>query len=384
MRKRLAVLAIALALLPLGVAAKGKGIDKPTYVYIPREETVSGNLYRAGETVQIDGAVDGDVIVAGGMIKINGAVTGDVLAIGGRVVINGPVQGDVRVIGGQIDLNGVIGKNLSAMGGNVTISKDGAIGYEAMMLAGNVDFEGQVKRDLRGMYGRLSLGGRVEHDVFVKADQLELLPTVQIAGNLTYASKQPADVMSGAVVKGEVNFQQAAVGKELDTERINRAAIGMFAGILLMKWMGMVLLALLIIRLFPKKLEKAMHEFKDGVWPVLGIGMLAMIGGPVAAMIVALTFIGLPIAVVLGALYVLVVLSGKVVIATYVGDWIIRQLTNRHFRSVSLAWSAVLGLTILMIVALVPVIGWLLAALSLAFGMGAIILFEQQELRRWR
>ncbi len=384
MKSKLALLAAFLMVMPLGVAAKGTASDQPNFIYIPREQSITGNLYRAGETIQIDGSVDGDVVVAGGLVKINGSVTGDVLAVGGHIIINGPVQGDVRVAGGQIDLNGVIGKNLTAMGGNINITKDGAVGYEAMILGGEVDIEGQIKTDLRGSMGRLVLSGRVEHDVWVKADQLVLQPTVQIAGNLTYASGKQADVLSGAIVKGEVNFQQRMPDDAIDGRQFSRAAAGIFAGLLLIKWLGYLLLALLILRFIPKKLEKAMHELNDGVWPVLGVGLLALIGIPVAMIIVAMTVVGLPIASAMFAAYILMVLSAKVVVAIFVGQWIIRKVSNHPFRAVNLAWAAALGLAVLLLITLVPVLGWLLGALSLAFGLGAILMFERQEMRRWR
>lgn len=379
----LALLAGVVLLSPLAAQAKPSTYQE-THVYIPREQTVNGNLYRAGDTIQIDGIVDGDVVVAGGTVKINGTVTGDVLAAGGRVEINGPVQGDIRIAGGDVIVNSVVGKNATVFAGSFRMPKEGAIGYEAVIFAGDVDIAGQIKKHLRGAAGQVILAGTVGQDVWMKADRLVLQPTSSIGGNLNYASMQAASVMSGAVVSGEVNYQAVDRNKQVDKDKAAGIAFGLFAGIAFVKVIGLWLLALLVIWMMPKKLEKSMHELNHGVWPAIGVGLLVLIGAPVAMIIVAMTIIGVHIALVMAALYLLLILSAKIVISTYVGDWLIKRVSGRHWRNVSMVWSSLLGIVLLFLVTLIPVLGWLISCFALALGVGAILMFERNEMRRWR
>lgn len=382
MRSLFFVLA-ALLVVPGAVLAKGQDMRQPSVYYVPANEVVSGNVYRAGELVQIDGTVEGDLIVAAETVKINGTVTGDVIAAAGRVVIAGPVLGDVRVAAGEVDVDGVIGKNFNAAAGTVRFSKQSAVGYEALVFAGELDMDGLIKSDLRGAVGSAVLSGSVNHDVWLKAERIILQPTSVIGGNLSYASPVAAQVMSGALVKGEVNFE-AFEPQQQEVGAAAGIALGLFLFFVVMKWLGFWLLALCIIWLLPKKLEKSMRELDHGVWPALGIGLLTLIGVPVASLIIALTVAGAPIAMALFTLYVLAVMFGKIIVSTYVGEWIIRQFTNRHWRGVSLVWSSLLGITLLYIVTLIPFIGWMVSALALSLGVGALLQFERHELRRWR
>ena len=96
-------------------------------VYVGVGETVTGNLYRVGSTVEINGTVEGDVVVIGGQVVVNGQVNGDVLAIGCTVKINGEVLGNVRVFGEQVDLFGTIGKNVSIAAGSLMLSDENEI-----------------------------------------------------------------------------------------------------------------------------------------------------------------------------------------------------------------------------------------------------------------
>lgn len=374
----------AFLVLPLSVSAKGTENREHAVYYVPSEQVISGNVYRAGELIQIDGTVEGDVIAAGETVKINGTVTGDVIAVAGRVVIAGPVLGDVRVAAGEVHIDGVIGKNFNAAAGTVRISKQAAIGYEALIFAGELDMDGIIKHDLRGAVETAVISGTVNHDAWLKAGRLILQPTSVLGGNLSYASPMAAQIMSGALIKGEVNYKPYERGSKDVEAAAAGFALGAFAVITLVKWIGFWLLALLVIWIMPKKLEKSMRELDNGVWPGLGIGMLTLIGLPVVAVIAAMTLVGMPIAAVLAMFYILTVFAGKIVVSTYVGEWIIKQFSGRHWRHVSLVWSSLLGLTVLYIVTLVPFVGWLVSAFALCMGIGAFLQFEKQELRRWR
>lgn len=383
MSKKWWLFLVALAAMPFAASAKQTWDDKDAFVYVPKEQVVSGNLYRVGEVVQVDGTVEGDVIAAAGTLKINGTVTGDVLAVAGRVIITGPVLGDVRVAAGQVDLDGVIGKNLNVFAGSARLGRQSAVGYEALVFAGELDTEGVIKKDVRGAVGMAVLAGTVEHDVWLKADRLVLQSSAVIGGNLTYASPQAAQVMSNATIKGEVNFKPFE-REPWDNGAAKRIAFGFFITFTLVKLISLWLLALVLFWVVPKKMHKIMREVEAGIWPNLGIGLVAIIGMPVLSLLLAMTVVGMPLAVAVLCLYALALLVGTVAGATFVGEWIIKRLSDRHWREVSPAWASLLGLTLLVLAWWIPVAGFLLVSLVVVTGLGALLQFEQMEMRRWR
>ncbi len=62
-------------------------------VLVGADEIIDGNLIKAGQLIDVAGAVNGDVIAIGNTINISGPVAGDVIAIGNTVKISGAVSG---------------------------------------------------------------------------------------------------------------------------------------------------------------------------------------------------------------------------------------------------------------------------------------------------
>lgn len=366
--------------LPLSVAAGSS--SRPDFVYIAKEEVINGNIYRAGETVQVDGTVNGDVIVAGGVVKITGTVAGDVIAAGGRVYVTGPVQGNVRVVGGDVVLDGVVGKNVTVAGGTIVFGINSSVGVEALAMGGTIDMDGRVAKDVRAAAGVFSLSGTVGQDAWISAgERLVLHPTAVLNGNLNYTSSRAAEVLSGATIRGAVDYQQLPTRQE---SRSTSSIVAWVALLVALKITGIFLLGLCLLWFVPKKLEKISHELTASFAPMLGWGFVTAIAVPVVSLILALTVIGLPIAMVFMALYVAGMLLSSSVAAFWVGDVVLRRLTNRHWRGVNEKWSLLFGAFLLVMLGAIPVLGWIANCVVMLAAFGAIAAFDKRELKKWR
>jgi hypothetical protein len=88
-------------------------------------------LLRIGEVrVPADTVVHGDAIAVGGSAYVDGTVEGDVVALGGTVEVRGHVTGSVRANGGNVVLHSsaVVDGNASAVGGTVTREPGASVG----------------------------------------------------------------------------------------------------------------------------------------------------------------------------------------------------------------------------------------------------------------
>jgi cytoskeletal protein CcmA (bactofilin family) len=366
--------------LPLGAAAGSQA--QPQFVYIPKGEVINGNLYRAGETVQVDGTVNGDVIVAGGVVKITGTVAGDVIAVGGRVYVTGPVQGNVRVAGGDVVLDGVVGKNVTVAGGTVVFGSNASIGFEALAMGGTVDMDGRVAKDARVAAGVFTLAGTVGQDAWISAgERLVLHPTAVVDGNLNYSSSRAAEVLSGATIRGAVDYKQLATKHE---SRSPLSVVAWIAIVIALKIAAIFLLGLGLLWLAPKKLEKISQELTSNFAPMLGWGFVTAIAVPVAALILGLTVIGLPISIILMALYVAGMILSSALAAFWLGDTVLRRATNRHWRGVNEKWALLLGSVLLVVVGAIPVVGWIATCVVTMAAFGALVAFDKRELKKWR
>lgn len=380
--KRFLLLAV-IAMMPASVAAGSSYNKKQEYVYIPKDQVIEGNLYRAGETVEVHGSVNGDVIVAGGIVKVTGAVSGDVIAAGGRVYISGPIQGDLRVAGGEVVIDSVVGKNVNVAAGNVTFGKQSAVGWEALVFAGMMDMQGRVQKDLRGAVGAAVLNGVIGRDAWLKVgepNQFVLQPGTNIGGNLTYLSPTPATTMSGATVEGEVKYHPFS---NKPSPEYAKAAVFAFIAFKLLMMLSLWIVGLVFIWLVPKGFERFNRNMAKEPSRALGHGLLVFFGTPIAIVLLSLSIVGIPLAVILAAGYVVYLILGFIVAATYLGEQIFRKASKRPWH-VSLNWAMVLGVAVLILVSCIPFIGGLIKFLAIVFGIGAIVLLKKEEYKKWR
>lgn len=175
-RRSLIALLLLFLALPLGVFALKTFSGDNIVIDSPVEDDV----FVTGGRVEINEPVSG-IIAAGGTVSVNAPVSGDVLAAGGKISINAPVGGKVIALGGDISLKESVGTNLLAAGGNVEVAPGAVIGKDAMISAGRVVNEGEIKGILTVVGGDLKNKGlagtvRLEHPNLAK--QLELLSQV--------------------------------------------------------------------------------------------------------------------------------------------------------------------------------------------------------------
>lgn len=375
LKTKIALFAVAAVLMPVSVFAGGK--FSKANVYVGPDEVIDGNFVAAARNVTIAGTINGDVIVVGRNVLISGAVSGDVIAAGCRLNVTGPVQGDVRLAGCDVTLSGVVGRNATIAGGKVELTKNSSIGWGAIVLAGDFQALGSIAKDLRGRVGEALLNGSVGEDVWLKVKDdrgLTIQPGAWIGGDLIYSSESLASIMTGATIIGEVDFKPYPGKFQLQSKSTEK-----WLAMVLIKLAGLWLLGFLLVWLYPKKLAKVSKLLNKNFWPHLGWGALAVILVPILAFFLFLTMIGWALSFVLAGLYLAAVFIAIVAVSTCFGEWLLKQLTGRHWRSVSLYWSMILGVLLFVIVTSIPLLGFILKFLIVSTGLGVLIFLCNKE-----
>ena len=99
------------------------------------------NFTRSGHDLVIHGPFRGNVSLFQGNLYIVGAVTGTVSVVGGTATIIGSVDGPVRVAGGDLRLSGIVRGGASVVGGRVIRDGDSRIlGMTSAVSGPNVSF----------------------------------------------------------------------------------------------------------------------------------------------------------------------------------------------------------------------------------------------------
>ena len=291
--------------------------------------------------MRIDGTVDGSVRAAGQLVDVNGIVAGDVLAGASQVTVGGDVNRDVAAGAQNVIIDGTVGRNLMTGSNSLTISGD--------------------------------VGGNVE------AESTDVKVTRQgtVDGDLDYWSADKA------VVVGEVSGTTTRHDPPTDGRDNSRSGGG--SGILavvlggILAWIqslvGLLVLGLVMVFALRRPMSGGSRAVADRLGVSLGVGALVFFTTPMVGgfIFVAGLFIGAWwLAFVLFAVYWLLLLAGLIVGGLSVGRAILSRASSSG--EPALAWSLLLGLVLVWLVAAVPFLGWLAAWLVMIAGTGGLVL----------
>jgi hypothetical protein len=227
-----------------------------------------------------------------------------------------------------------------------------------VVVDGTVRIAGHVTGDVVSISGPVRVSGRIDGNLITVADRATLGPSAVVLGNLRYGNKAPV-LARGARVSGTIskgNWTGAANGW---------GWVSRFAWWLAVTVSTLVVGALLVW-LAPAALLAADRSVRERLGPTIGWGVAIAIGAPLLAILALVTLVGIPfgIALVLAAIPLLLV-------AYMTTAWIVGHRALRD-RSAS-PWMALLaGWGILRVLALIPVLGWLVGLVATVVGLGAL------------
>lgn len=342
-------------------------------VTVPSGEVREGDFYAAAEVVRIDGRLAGDLVALGQRVLVDGEVDGDVLAAGRAIDLRGPVGDATRVAGDQLTVSSTIDGDLVAAGNRLQLL-DGAVVRGRLMAAGSiVEVAGTVEEDLRVAAGEIIVRGTVRGDARVMADRLELAPGARIDGNLDYRTRTPLSAEEAARVGGAVRHREP-VDEDLDRSWVGRVFRSWFWG-----WQlgSALLVGLLAVALFPRVVQQLVSAIAGDttLGALLGFGAFLIV--PIAAVIVMLTLVGVPIGIIVTLLFGVALYLAKLPAAAWAGE---RLLANAGRPDASPYAAMAIGVLVLYLLFAVPWLGGLCWLAATWLGLGAMVLTGRRYL----
>ncbi len=331
-------------------------------------EKADNEVTRNGEDVLASGSapsivdsVPGDAILAGGDVRFSGTAAGDYLGVGGKQTISGRIHGSVRAAGGEINLAAAVDRNATIVGGNIEVDSVAVVARNAYLAGGTIRVKGTVQGALMASGGSVILNGVVGSNVEIAAGALRIGPQTRIAGNLRY--RVPA---------GEVQIDPAARISGTVTVLPVRRGPGILHILLLF---GFLVAGAVVVAIAPRFAGDAAEILRARPGRSALFGLCALILVPVVAVIAAVTIIGIPLALLMTAVYIILVYLGRIPLALWLGARILGGRARAGRQGVLLSF--LVGGFILLIVGLVPVIGGLAMAIITVLGLGAFLLRVQ-------
>lgn len=340
-------------------------------INLPKGETVTTDYFSAGGTNILDGTVNGDAYVVGGNVVINGEILGDVITAGGNVSINGRVTGNVRAAGGQVIITGEVDKNVTVVGGSVSIQAPATISGSLTAASGNLSVLSPIGKGAALAGGQISINAPIGGDVRVSAEQLAIMQDAKIDGRLEYWSPNQAHIVQFTVKNG-VNYHHTEFKNQRRNLPSPTRVAGAMAGFgliwIIVSLSASFLIGCIFLWLAPVYMQNIALTISEKTLLSLVIGFAGLILVPFTFMVLLITVIGIPFALLLLFGFILAALINQI----YIGYAIGKKLLPKRNELALLT-----GLIIYAIISSIPVVGWMFGAVALFIGVGAMLITQK-------
>ncbi len=371
MQRAIIILIVAL-LLPTGVFAARPPSSFSAGNSLLSASSSLGNSYAAGASVVITAPVAGDLSAVGGSIVTAATVAGDELLFAGSVSSRAPVLGDFRAVGGSVNIEEAVSGDIIAFG--LSVRDSGRARGNVFIIAANVSMTNGATGPVIIYGNNISLAGDFADDVnIVSSGSVTLVASTTIAGKLSYEAPEEATIPSSASILGGVEYTNASYLPDAGTSRIlSIISIGLF---LLVRILGALILAGLLAGLFPRPAEmlvdRAMTLRPTRILLTILLGFAVFVVTPVLLLLLALTFVGLGIAILLLISYATIVLLSLIYAGILVGNLFARRYAGRD----TVLWhDGVVGMLVLSLISLIPYIGFFIVILLTTFSAGTLLI----------
>ncbi len=329
--------------------------DQRNGITVAKDTVVKGSLLAAGNSVVIDGTIQGDLYCAGQTIIVRGTVTGDVLCVGQTLDISGSVGGNIRSMGQLLTIAGPVQRNVVIAGQTVSVAPEAAITGELLAAGQTVNLNS-------------SIGG----DVNAAAESILLGEKAKIAGNFTYTSPNAAEEATGAAVTGKVSH---IISKKLEPKPLTPRSLLPKAQPWPVNAIGSIVFYLIIgaivVLLAKEKVLRTVSQMLARPWFDGFVGFLTIIAAPIIIVMVAITIIGIPVALILGVIFAVMIVLSRIYVSVIIGE----KLLSATGRTKSgLLLQMIIGVIIIELLVKIPVLGFFVSAAAVLWGLGGIVM----------
>lgn len=353
--------------------------------YLASNEVIDNDVFATGQEVTIDGTVNGDVFVLGNQVRVNGAINGSLFVAGQVIVLQGDVSGTTYTVavGLEVMPEAVLEKNLYFIGASLTTYPGSTIGRDLRTVCLGADLKGSVGRDTRATIGLM---------------KLITLIVEGLGGELPFPLSSPQS--SGAAYLGSGGsllalplaylFQEPPAAGGIDTARLSAWLLDR-----LREFGVLLLLGAIFYWLFREPLYRTTRMLRLRPLPALGIGLLGLliavnlflVGLLVASLIFVIGLwlgnLGLwaftlafwalaysALVFILATLWIVVAYGTTLIVAYLAGVWLFEKIAPRSNIPQFLAFAT--GILIFILLRSIPMLGWVVGVLVMAWGLGAI------------
>lgn len=337
-------------------------------VSVPAGETVDDTLLAFGDRVEIDGTVTGDVYAFARRIVVRGTVEGQLVTFSRTVGVDGQVGSGMIGFAQSLEIGrGSITRNLIGFAQDVRTYADGRVGENAVLFGQNLELAGPIERDVLGYASEIDVRSTVGGSLTGHSARLAVLPPASIGGDVVahVPHEDALEIASGATIGGTVST-------EIEDAQVPEArftALGFYFG-QAVRLAAAFLTGLILLALVPS-LRRASIDDGGQALAAAGLGLVTLVAAPIIAVIVAVTVIGLPVAIVGVLVWLVSLYLAKIVLAHFVG----RRLFEATEQQKHFALALLLGLLLVIVAVNLPFVGGIVNFVLTITGLGMLVIW---------
>ena len=241
------------------------------------------------------------------------------------------------------------------------------------MIVGNGELEGVVEGNATALAAQLKVSGLIENNLRSFVGKLRVLPSAHIKGDLKYRSNETASIDPKARIGGTVLYHRSIFRDLMDVPLIQGLVIGSKVATFLMNFIYTFVMGIIIIRMFPRKLSKALHALQEDPLKSLYYGAILLVLFPLASLILLATVIGAPFALTLIALNIVTFYTVKI----FTILWIANRLFAKWKWKKNGVMTLFSGQVLYSLLVAIPFVGIFFAFLTMVFGLGAVAVAQR-------
>jgi len=297
-----------------------------------------------------------------------------VMAAAGEVSIDSKDVGRIIAAGGRITIKDIRTNEITVAGGHVTI--DGVVNKDVVVAAGSVVIRGDIGGDLIVASGNIEVGGHIKGDVRLRGGDIRIAPGTIIDGDLNYSAKNDLAVPTDVQVGGGIHREGAGNGSYRFWEHVGVVVLGFTVLALVGFVVTLFVFAFIVLLILTPTMISAADAIDFAPLRAFGYGVLIAFLMPVIFVVLAITIIGIPLALLCLAIFPIIFGLGTVAAAHWIGLRL-RRITRPEGFDMSFSrrvlWTFV-GVIVFIAIGMVPFIGTVIQFIIVMMGLGALAL----------
>jgi cytoskeletal protein CcmA (bactofilin family) len=352
-----------------------------------------GSIYQTGDVVRIatTDTLYRQLIAAGEWVEIAGVIHNDIFAAASSVSIEGTIGDDAFVAGDNVSIKGTIGDMLVSAAGMFLL--DGTVHGDLFTASRNI---------------RFTENSRIHGNIYLAGEQINIDESSIVGGRSRIAAKtvtmdgrfdDHVTIYSNNVTFGAGYFSSGDT-KIVSTKTVYRENLGViperliievqrppfFPVLMLQIWyyLGLLVIGFVLLFFFRPVAADLQRFAVERFWKNTGIGVLIFLLVPLALFLLLFPLITIPLSVIIGALYILILFVSYLMVALIIGLQFILWF-KKEPQPATWYWALALGLILIAVLNNLPVLGPLFSLFLLFFGVGSfasylVMRYRQREL----